>query len=112
MDHDLSSGHDSKQAFALPLVSVILFVRNLVAYVETAVLSVLRQSSEGVEFLVFDGGSTDGTVQVLQKYRDRFSYFVSASDGGPAAVINEGVRRASGDIIFLLSGEAGVEPSS
>ena len=112
MDHDLSSAHDSKQALALPLVSVILFVRNLAAYVETAVLSVLRQGLGRVELLVFDGGSTDGTVQVLQKYRDEFSYFVSAPDGGPAAAINEGVRRASGEIIILLAGDDWLEPGA
>ena len=112
MDHDLSSAHDSKQALALPLVSVILFVRNLAAYVETEVLSVLRQGLGRVELLVFDGGSTDGTVQVLQKYRDEFSYFVSAPDGGPAAAINEGVRRASGEIIILLAGDDWLEPGA
>src|SRR5207302_2001498 len=75
-------------------------------------LSVLRQYSEGVEFFVFDGGSTDGTVQVLQKYSDKFSYFVSGPDGGPAAVINEGVRKASGDVIILLAGDDWLEPGA
>jgi glycosyltransferase involved in cell wall biosynthesis len=112
MGPSVSSRDDSKQILASPFVTVILFVRNLAAYVEAAVLSVLRQYSEGVEFFVFDGGSTDGTVQVLQKYRDKFSYFASGPDGGPAAVINEGVRKASGDVIILLAGDDWLEPGA
>jgi glycosyltransferase involved in cell wall biosynthesis len=91
----------------------VLFVRNLATHVETAVASVLQQgSSDDVELLVFDGGSTDGTAELLKRHEDRYAHFASKPDRGPAFVINEGVRRARGDAIVLLAGDDRLEPGA
>jgi glycosyltransferase involved in cell wall biosynthesis len=92
-----------------PRISVILFVRNMAAYIENALSSVLSQSSENVELLVYDGASSDGTAEFLARFKDRFAHFSPGPDGGPAYAINDGIARASGDIVVLLAGDDWLE---
>jgi glycosyltransferase involved in cell wall biosynthesis len=67
---------------------------------------------EGVEVIVLDGGSTDGTVEVIRRYEDKISHWRSAPDGGPTNAINEGIRSAKGDVISLLPGDDWLEPGA
>lgn len=73
-------------------------------YIEEAIRSVLEQTGVHIEYLVMDGGSTDGTLEILEKYRDRL-HFVSEKDRGQADAINKGLRRASGRIVAYLNSD-------
>lgn len=87
-----------------PFVSVVLFVRNVRNTVDRAIRSVV-ESGANVELLVLDGGSTDGTQDVVERYRKQIAFWRSRSDRGPSEAINEGVAQARGGIICLLSGD-------
>lgn len=68
--------------------------------------SVLKQTCCDYEFIIIDGGSTDGSVEVIKEYSDRLDYWVSESDGGIYPAMNKGVRAAHGDYcIFMNSGD-------
>ena len=83
-------------------VSIITVVYNNVKCVENAIQSVLSQDYNNVEYVVIDGGSTDGTVDVLTKYQDKISLFISEPDNGIYDALNKGIVQASGDIIAIL----------
>ncbi len=74
-------------------------------FIEETMRSVLEQGYPNLEFSVFDGGSTDRTVEILKKYSTRLSFWRSGKDKGQAAAINEGFRRATGDILCWLNSD-------
>ncbi|OGV65695.1 MAG: hypothetical protein A2498_08650 [Lentisphaerae bacterium RIFOXYC12_FULL_60_16] len=83
-----------------PTISVITPVYNCVRYIETAIQSVLAQQYPGTEHVVFDGGSTDGTLEVLKSHRHLV--WETQRDHGPADATIKGLARATGDILCLL----------
>ena len=93
-------------------ISVIIFVRNAASTIERALASVVERQMPGVELIVLDAGSTDGTVDVIRRFADHIAWWRSAPDGGPTAAINEGVERASGDVICLLPADDWLEPGA
>lgn len=93
-------------------ISVIIFVRNAASTIERALASVVEQQVPGLELIVLDAGSTDGTVDVIRRYADHIAWWRSAPDGGPTAAINEGVERAGGDVICLLPADDWLEPGA
>lgn len=95
-----------------PLVSIITVVFNAAATIERTIQSVLSQSYGNIEYIIIDGGSTDGTLDVIDKYRDRFAYFVSEPDGGIYDAMNKGIRKATGDIIGLLNADDWYKPDA
>ena len=84
------------------IVSIVTIVYNNSTYVEDAIQSVLSQSYPFIEYIVIDGGSTDGTVEIIKKYRERISIFLSEKDKGVYDALNKGVRIASGNVIGFL----------
>ncbi len=89
-----------------PLVSVIMVVYNNRASVESTIKSVLAQDAEFFEFIVIDGASKDGTVEIIKRYEDHIAYFVSEPDQGIYHAMNKGVGSATGDYcIFMNSGD-------
>lgn len=73
---------------------------------EKTINSVLSQTSHDYQFIVIDGGSTDGSVEVLQKYVDQIHYWVSEPDGGRYSAMNKGIKKATGDYLnFMNSGD-------
>ena len=83
-------------------ISVITICYNRVETIETAIRSVISQDYATVEYIVVDGGSTDGTVDVIRKYADKLHAFVSEPDNGMYNALNKAIKLASGDVIGIL----------
>ena len=83
-------------------VSIITSVWNNEATIEDAIKSVLSQNYSDIEYIVVDGASKDGTVNIIKKYEDKISTFVSEKDKGIYDGLNKGVSLATGDIIGFL----------
>lgn len=86
-------------------ISIITVVLNAAGTIERTIKSVLSQSYKNVEYIIIDGGSTDGTLNVIEKYRNSLAYFISEPDNGIYDAMNKGIRKATGDIIGLLNAD-------
>lgn len=89
----------------LPKISIVMPSLNQAQYVEEAILSVVEQEYPRLEFLVIDGGSTDGALEIIEKYKDRIDYFISEPDRCQNHAVNKGLLRASGDYIGWLNSD-------
>lgn len=91
-------------------VSVITINRNNMVGLERTIDSVLCQSYSDFEWIVIDGGSTDGSRQLIEQYANRFAYWVSEPDDGVYHAMNKGIVKAKGDyVIFMNSGDRFVD---
>ena len=88
-----------------PLVSIITVVYNNVKYIQDALESVISQNYLTIEHIVIDGGSSDGTIEVIEKYRDNISVFLSEPDDGIYDAMNKGIALATGDIVGILNSD-------
>ena len=95
-----------------PKISVITPTFNQGHFIETTILSVIHQQYPNLEFIIFDGGSTDNTVAVIKKYEKSIHYWVSQKDDGQADAINQGFKKATGDIIFWLNSDDSFLPGT
>lgn len=87
-------------------ISIVTVSYNAVDTIEETIQSVLGQDYEAIEYIVVDGGSTDGTVDIIKKYSDKLSYWVSEPDNGVYDAMNKGITVASGQWInFMNSGD-------
>jgi glycosyltransferase involved in cell wall biosynthesis len=87
-------------------ISIITVVWNNASIIKDALDSVLSQTYENIEYIVVDGASTDGTVEIVQSYGDKISKFVSEKDKGLYDAMNKGIGLATGDIVETsLKGE-------
>jgi glycosyltransferase involved in cell wall biosynthesis len=84
------------------LVSIITISYNSEEHIEETLRNVVRQDYKDLEYIVIDGGSTDGTLGIIEKYRDKISKLVSEPDEGISDAMNKGIRMASGDIIGII----------
>lgn len=89
-----------------PLISVITVVYNSVSTIEETIMSVINQTYSNIEYIVIDGGSTDGTVDIIKKYHEHISYWVSEPDKGIYDAMNKGIKVSTGEWgHFLNSGD-------
>lgn len=86
-------------------ISVVTVVLNAAGSIEACIDSVLGQTYDNIEYLVIDGGSTDGTLDILARYRDKIDYQVSEPDRGLYHAMNKGVEAATGDYVYFLNSD-------
>ncbi len=90
----------------LPKLSVITIVYNNVKDIERTMLSILNQTYSNIEYIVIDGASNDGTLEVIKKYEDRITKLISEKDKGIYDAMNKGLALATGDyVLFMNSGD-------
>lgn len=94
-----------------PLISIVTPCLNAARFIEAAVESVLSQDYARIEYIVMDGGSTDGTLEILKRYEDRVT-LVSGPDSGAADAIERGFDRSSGTILAWLNADDVYLPSA
>jgi glycosyltransferase involved in cell wall biosynthesis len=89
------------------LISIITVVFNGEQFLEETIRSVINQNYDNVEYIIIDGGSTDGTLNIIKKYEDKISYWVSEKDGGIYDAMNKALDVASGVWInFMNAGDS------
>lgn len=86
-------------------VSIITVSFNSVKTIEDTIQSVLSQDYPQIEYIVIDGGSSDGTVDIIQKYHDHISTWISENDRGMYDAMNKGIALATGDVIGILNSD-------
>lgn len=89
----------------LPLISIVVPSLNQVDFLAAALDSLLEQRYPALEIIVMDGGSTDGSLAVFERYQQHLTWWQSHPDGGQAAAINDGLRRASGTVLGWLNSD-------
>jgi Glycosyltransferases involved in cell wall biogenesis len=88
-----------------PLISVITICKNAGSFIEQCIQSVLSQDFDDYEYVIIDGGSTDGTVDLIRKYQDQLSYWHSKQDRGLAHAFNLGVEHSRGQWLLFLNSD-------
>lgn len=87
-------------------ISIITPVFNAVQTLEKTILSVLNQKTESeIEYIIIDGGSTDGSLEIINQHLDGISFFITESDKGVYDAMNKGIQRATGDIIGIINSD-------
>ena len=94
------------------LISIVIPVLNQEKYLEEAILSVLNQAYPQKELIVVDGGSTDGTMEIIKKYHSQVAYWISEPDQGQADAIQKGMSKAEGEVVNWLNADDYLLPNA
>jgi glycosyltransferase involved in cell wall biosynthesis len=90
---------------AVPRITIVTPSLNQAAFLERTIRSVIEQDYPEIEYLVFDGGSTDGSVEILRRYADGIAYWESTPDRGQSHAVNKGFERATGEIVGWINSD-------
>jgi glycosyltransferase involved in cell wall biosynthesis len=96
----------------LPRITIVTPSFNQAPYLEQTLRSVLDQGYPDLEYLVLDGGSTDGSVELIRKYQKQISWWRSEKDQGQSAAIREGFARATGEVLAWINSDDWYEPGA
>ena len=99
-------------AAPFPSVSIVTIVRNGVRTLPRTLDSVLSQDFLDIEYVIVDGGSTDGTLDLLQANQNRIALWISEADRGISDAFNKGIALSRGEIIGLINGDDWYEPGA
>lgn len=89
----------------LPLISIITIVYNGEKFIEKCIQSVLAQSYTNIEYIIIDGGSTDHTVDIIKRYADSVTTWISEKDKGISDAFNKGLKLAKGEVIGIINAD-------
>ena len=95
-----------------PKISIITVCYNSAKHIEECIQSIVTQEYENLEYIIIDGGSTDGTLDIISKYRNKIAYFVSEPDKGISDAFNKGIKAATGDIIGIINSDDFMMPGA
>lgn len=95
-----------------PLVSIVTVVLNGARHLEQTILSVLDQPYANLEYIIIDGGSTDGTLEIIRRYEEKISYWQSEKDGGIYFAMNKGIALAKGELIGIINADDFYKPDA
>jgi glycosyltransferase involved in cell wall biosynthesis len=93
-----------------PKISIVTPSYNQGKYIEQTILSVINQNYPNLEYIIIDGGSTDETVDIIKKYEQHITYWVSEKDNGQSHAINKGIEKCTGEIFNWLNSDDWYEP--
>jgi glycosyltransferase involved in cell wall biosynthesis len=102
---------ERNEATDKPLVSIITIVYNNADYIKQTIESVYNQDYPNIEYIVIDGGSTDGTIEILENESDKISFWISEKDYGISDAFNKGLKKANGDLIGIINSDDWYEPN-
>lgn len=95
-----------------PKISIVTPSYNQGHYIEQTILSIINQGYPNYELIIIDGGSTDNTVEILNKYDSKITYWISEKDNGQADALNKGIAKATGDIFNWINSDDYLEPGA
>ena len=87
------------------LISILVPIYNVESSIKTCLLSLFNQTYKNIEYIIIDGGSTDGTIEIIKKYQNNLYYWVTEPDKGIYDAMNKGIRVASGDLIGIVNSD-------
>lgn len=95
-----------------PKISIITVCFNSEAHIEEAIQSVVNQSYPKKEYVIIDGGSTDGTLDIIDRYKNQIDYFISEPDRGISDAFNKGIKAATGDVVGIINSDDKLEENA
>lgn len=95
-----------------PKISIVTLSLNQGRFIEQTIESVLSQDYPNIEYIIIDGGSTDGTVDIIKRYENRISFWISEPDDGISDAFNKGIRASRGEIVGILNAGDIYKPSA
>lgn len=95
-----------------PKISIITSCFNSEKHLEQCIQSIISQGYDNLEYIIIDGGSKDGTLDIISKYQDKIAYFISEQDKGISDAFNKGIKVATGDIIGIINSDDFMMPNA
>lgn len=96
----------------IPKISIITITYNSEKTIEETIKSIITQDYDNLEYLIIDGGSTDRTLEIVNKYKDKIDIFISEQDNGISDAFNKGINHATGEIIGIINSDDLLMPNA